>query len=120
MNSKVCSKCGKEKKSGEFNSKGESGYLQTYCKRCQYDFQMNRWKERKKQAVEYLGGKCMKCGYAKNFASLAFHHRDPDAKECSWTKLRLKSWDKITKELDKCDCICSNCHGELHNPDCEM
>lgn len=79
-----------------------------------YDNQVQRWIKRKKLAVEYLGGKCISCGYNKYYGALEFHHRDPAEKDYSWVKLRLRSWDSITTELDKCDLLCANCHREYH------
>ena len=35
-------------------------------------------------------------------------------KEFDWKKLRQMSWDKVTKELDKCDMLCANFHRERH------
>jgi hypothetical protein len=75
---------------------------------------MARWIKRKKDAIKYKGGGCCRCGYNKYYGALEFHHRNPDEKECDWVKLRLKSWDSITKELDKCDLVCRNCHAEIH------
>jgi hypothetical protein len=45
--------------------------------------------------------------------ALTFHHRDPSEKDfaisgTSW------AWDRIKKELDKCDLLCMNCHAERH------
>ncbi len=47
---------------------------------------------------------------------LDLHHLDGDTKErcVSETIHRGWSWAKIQKELDKCICICSNCHRKLH------
>lgn len=66
------------------------------------------------KAVEYLGGKCRRCGYNKCLAALEFHHRNPSEKEFSWDRLRGRSWGSIVEELDKCDLLCSNCHKEEH------
>ena len=77
---------------------------------------MDRWKKRKIMMVKEFGGRCEICGYNKNFASLTFHHREPKIKEVSWTKLKLRSIDKIRKELEKCQLLCNNCHGEVHHP----
>ena len=44
-----------------------------------------------------------------------FHHRDPTEKDVDWSKLKLRNWEKIEKELDKCDLYCSRCHTELHH-----
>ena len=27
------------------------------------------------------------------------------------------SYDRLVKEVDKCELLCHNCHGEYHNPD---
>ena len=32
--------------------------------------------------------------------------------------LRARKWEKILTEMKKCLLLCSNCHAELHNPDC--
>ena len=33
-----------------------------------------RRRDQKQKAIEYLGGKCVKCGYNRNWAVLEFHH----------------------------------------------
>jgi hypothetical protein len=46
---------------------------------------------------------------------LTFDHRDPSIKEVSPSYAIMKwSWERAKKELDKCDLLCSNCHGERH------
>jgi hypothetical protein len=70
--------------------------------------------KRKIKCVEYLGGKCSRCGYDKSLRALVFHHRDPEEKEYGMTQLQNKSWVKAKVELDKCDLLCSNCHAEVH------
>ena len=69
----------------------------------------------KKKAVEYAGGKCQKCGYFKYTGALQFHHLDSTKKdfELSMRKMGI-SWEKITKEIDKCILLCANCHAETH------
>lgn len=66
----------------------------------------------KRKAVEYLGGKCMKCGYSKCIRALQFHHRNPEEKEFGIAQPTTKSWKKVVLELDKCDLLCANCHAE--------
>lgn len=74
--------------------------------------------ERKKQMIEYKGGKCIRCGYNKCPDALDFHHRNPDEKEFSISRYgRSCSVVKWKKELDKCDLLCRNCHAELHFED---
>ena len=82
-------------------------YMSEYVKR--------RYRILKLRAVNYKGGKCIKCGYDKNLACLTFHHRDPKEKELDWRALRKRSWDFIITELDKCNLMCCRCHTELHN-----
>ena len=117
METKICSKCKIQKSINEFHFKKTEGRYNSWCKECLYILQKNRWKDRKRKAIELFGGKCCKCGYNKNLAALCFHHRDPTIKEYNWLKLRLFSWEIIIKELKKCDLLCNNCHAELHWPE---
>lgn len=75
-------------------------------------------KRRKKirlQAVAYLGGKCMKCGYNKYIEVLEFHHGDPTQKDFNVSrKGHCRSWERVCKEIEKCDLLCANCHREVH------
>jgi hypothetical protein len=104
--------------------------ITNYCsKQCRNEYRSNNKKPRtktegqhvvnfrkniKKRAVEYMGGKCVKCGYDRCVWSLQFHHLDPTKKEFNISSVKIRSWDKIKAELEKCVLICSNCHGEIH------
>lgn len=69
----------------------------------------------KSKAIEYLGGKCCKCGYNKCQAVLQFYHTDPNKKDFGLSARGFcRSWKKIKEELDKCLLMCANCHTELH------
>ena len=73
--------------------------------------------KRKRKAVEFKGGKCEKCSYAKNLAALEFHHRDPSQKKFGISSGWNQSWEKTLQEILKCDLLCSNCHAENHHPE---
>lgn len=79
-----------------------------------YKAQIFRWRRIKEKAIQYKGGSCQKCGYNSHYSAFQFHHDTPYEKEVSWTKLRLRSWDKIVRELDKCTLLCANCHAVVH------
>ena len=68
------------------------------------------------------GGSCISCGYDKNTSALEFHHRVPADKsfQLDLRSLSNRSWANILSEVKKCDLLCSNCHKELHNPDCSI
>lgn len=87
-----------------------------------YKNQRVRAKIRKAEAVRLKGGKCSICGYSKNYAALQFHHRNPENKvfNLDARKLSNTNWDSITKELEKCELLCANCHAEIHSPDLEI
>jgi predicted transcriptional regulator len=74
----------------------------------------DRRQQLKKMGVEYLGGKCIVCGYDKCIWALQFHHRNPKEKDFTISTYSNLGWEKIKKELNKCDLLCSNCHDELH------
>jgi len=88
-----------------------------FCsKKCNHKYQCHwRLKRQKKDAIQYKGGKCKKCGYNKCVRALVFHHINPKEKEINISKSYSKSWTFLKKELDKCMLLCHNCHNELHH-----
>jgi len=73
-----------------------------------------RRKKIKEKSIEYKGGKCNRCGYNKCVSSLGFHHLNDSKKEFGIAGNNF-SWERIKKELDKCELVCANCHGEIHS-----
>lgn len=74
-------------------------------------------KEFKLKAVEYKGGKCIKCNYDKCITALEFHHRNPSEKDFEISDTYTyngKIEGKLKEELDKCDLYCCRCHREIH------
>jgi len=114
MTKQKCKDCSKKlNKSNGYKRKTRVGFL-SRCKKCHSTYSIERWRDRKAKAVEMKGGKCTLCGYDRYFGALEFHHTDPSEKDAVWRKLRLKSWESIVKELEKCVLLCSNCHREEH------
>lgn len=87
------------------------GYGAQICSSCVTN---RRRFEVKKKAVEYLGGKCVVCGYDKCIEALEFDHKDPTEKEFAISGNHCLSWSTIKDELDKCELKCANCHRERH------
>lgn len=85
------------------------------CKSCAIDAQRKRRQKNKERLVNYFGGKCIKCGYAKSISALCFHHRDPEEKEFGLNQKSGLSLERLIKEAEKCDLLCSNCHYEEHD-----
>lgn len=75
-----------------------------------------RRKKIKEKAIEYKGGKCEICGYNKCLSALEFHHKNKQDKSFGISEKGITySWEVVKKELDKCICVCANCHREIHN-----
>lgn len=107
-----CQKCNKFKPSFEFYSRPNTKKFQSYCKDCFNNYCMERWKKKKLDAIEYMGGCCFDCNNVFHPNVYEFHHlRD---KDYNWTKLRLRSFNNIKKELSKCVLLCANCHRMRH------
>ena len=111
---KTCSSCKETLPEHDFYKQADRKNGASRCKSCFNKYCIQRWRDYKKKAVDYKGGCCIRCGYNNSPNALEFHHRNPLEKDFVWTKLRLKSWDKVTLELDKCDLLCANCHREEH------
>jgi hypothetical protein len=101
----TCGKCGKN-----YLYK-RNGCSKTLCSACRQSLRLNKVKQK---AIEYMGGKCLVCGYDKSTASLDFHHLDETTKEFGFSGNYNISWTRFQKELDKCVLVCANCHREIH------
>lgn len=133
---KLCPSCNKDKALDLFNKdkKGKYG-VSTYCKECaavksresyKRRSQDKEWyaayregyaeqyRERKKKAVELMGGQCADCGGVFPTVAYDFHHIDPSQKDMNPSKAMTLSEDKMLEELSKCVLLCSNCHRIRH------
>ena len=99
----VCANCGRV-----YVYDRRKGHRITICNSCNANMQR---RHRKARAVAYKGGSCA-CGYNRCLRALEFHHREPDGKEFSIGGMMSMSWERVKRELDKCDLVCSNCHRE--------
>ena len=68
----------------------------------------------KRRMVEYKGGRCQLCGYARCLRALCFHHRSDSLKRFTIASSHLRSWDSLSRELDTCVLVCHNCHAGVH------
>jgi 5-methylcytosine-specific restriction endonuclease McrA len=115
---KKCELCGKEFKVID------KGHTRKYCYECSPYYHKGNKKEyvyrqiefrraMKRYGIEYLGGKCQRCGYNKCAGALSFHHKNPASKEYNFNDSTM-SINTYKKELDKCNLLCMNCHMEEH------
>ena len=65
--------------------------------------------EKKSYCIEYLGGKCVKCGTTHN---LQFDHIKREEKKYNITEKLTIKFDNLKEELDKCQLLCAPCHLE--------
>ncbi len=137
MKPKVCSKCNLLKNLSDFyqRKKYRAGEYYEKCKDCMklrgrsyYYKNQSRQKElaliRKQKYIEkrrnyidqFKGSKaCMDCGRIYPPWIMDFDHREGEIKiaSISWMALRgISNFEKIKKEITKCDVVCSNCHRQ--------
>lgn len=118
MDTKICSKCGKEFPITDFNWRDKKkGTRRSECKYCHCEYMKQKYQE-KKQVVQQLKAesKCAKCGESRGYV-LDYHHIDPTQKENTIARMTSNyySLDRVHKEIEKCVCLCSNCHREFHH-----
>jgi hypothetical protein len=126
---KICGRCQKDKELSEFaiHEKG----LQSFCKECNRIYTKEHYrvnkavyleKQRRRRSEwsewwsEYKSLlKCLRCP-EDDPVCLEFHHRDPKEKDIELSRAVRDGWSKerILKEAEKCDVVCSNCHKKLH------
>lgn len=129
METKLCGKCKTVKTVSEFHKRGK-GY-QPWCIPCkkeydhieyknnpqaQCDRNRNRRHRQRKWFIEYKKKRCCAfCGLNDRWWCLGFHHLDGEDKHDDIANMvRDCSQETILKELEKCVCLCHNCHSDLH------
>lgn len=111
-NQRICLTCKSTKPQEDFYKRGKK-YM-CHCKSCFLKNNTTKRLQVKQKCVDYLGGKCSKCGYNKCLAALDFHHVNSSTKDKDYINSRM-SFEKLKIELDKCVLLCANCHREEHH-----
>ena len=119
METKICTKCGKELPLDQFNWRDKTkGTRRADCKQCHSGYMKAKYQE-KKETIQDIKAelKCQKCGYDKCAEALDFHHINPEEKEDRIARMISNNYslDKIKEEMKKCIVLCSNCHREFHH-----
>lgn len=99
----------------EQNAYRKSNRLNSRCKVCFNRYCITRWKQRKLDAIQTLGGRCHDCKQSFHYSVYDFHHLDPSQKDMDWNKMRLVTQTTLDSELSKCILLCSNCHRIRHS-----
>ena len=71
-----------------------------------------RWQQRRQQAVEKLGGACVKCGCIDK---LEFDHVDLKTKSFTIASGSSFSDKRFWLEIGKCQLLCYDCHKLKHS-----
>lgn len=74
------------------------------------------WRAKRRAELAKLKDKpCVDCGIKFPYYVMDFDHKDSE-KLGEIAKMVNKSWDKLLKEIKKCDVVCANCHRiRTHN-----
>lgn len=99
---------------GETNPIQFYGQQKELCKACHGHRAINLQRKKKQDARDWLGAKCVNCGFDKYQVSLDIHHLDPKAKDPNFNTSRAWSWPRMVKELASCVLLCRNCHAAFH------
>ena len=122
---KRCSKCNVEKDLSAFHTK--KGKPIHWCKICRSEYDRAlyakkrehykaRFKEkynRKKEWLLSLKKPCIVCGESEPVV-IDFHHLDGEDKDFTIGKHWGLNKETLQKEIDKCVCLCANCHRKVH------
>lgn len=119
METKKCTKCGKELPIDQFNFRDKAkGTRRADCKNCHNGYMKKKYQE-KQEAVQDLKAQCscVKCGDKRGYL-LDYHHINPNTKKANISRLLVNTYDInnpiVQEEIKKCIVLCANCHREWH------
>lgn len=108
----ICKECKKELSLDNFRIFEDRVYHT--CFNCAKVKRKEKYNNLTNKIIEYKKTlKCKKCG-ENRFYTFDFHHRNPKEKDFNISDMTRNSFEEIKVEIDKCDCLCSNCHREFH------
>ena len=117
METKICSKCGRELPIENFNFRNKlKGTRRADCKECHNGHMKQVYKKKKDEIQEMKANiACAKCGENRGYV-LDFHHIDPETKIDTVARLTSNTYniEKVKEEIKKCIVLCANCHREFH------
>ena len=96
------------KKYRELNKENRLDYERKYNEEHK-EHKREQRKKRKELCLEYLGGKCVKCGTTER---LEFDHIKREGKKYTIASRILNNFDNLKEELNKCQLLCVECHLE--------
>jgi len=116
-----CTKCGRNLPDTMFDENRHQ------CKDCRKAYRKQRRLEhpeihraqalrRQKKNGDWLLSKktpCIICGESEPMC-IDFHHIDPSEKDFTIGQKRNIDKNILQKEIDKCVCLCANCHRKIH------
>lgn len=73
----------------------------------QKSYQLQRYHARRLEAIDKLGGKCIKCN---SLDKLELDHVDRNKKSFKISKLWSISNERFQEEVTKCQVLCRDCH----------
>lgn len=130
MANKTCTKCGKPKPETKFAFRNKAkGIRSSSCKDCHTEYLREHYQHNKEMYIknarkqndkriannmtklmEYLSKHpCVDCGEDDPIV-LEFDHVRGNKSEPVSVMVHSKSWQKVQKEIKKCDVRCANCH----------
>jgi hypothetical protein len=119
---KQCIKCLEQKDDNNFykqKRKIKENYIDNVCKICR----QKESKDNRNQTKEWLNDlrkPCIVCNESRSHL-IDFHHLDPSKKDINVSKYSSSGGAKfetkkikLIEEINKCVCLCSNCHRDFH------
>ena len=132
MDTKVCPKCKETKSVDDFSWRNKSrGTRQPWCKPCNRKYQKEHYRGNKEDYIkkaarsrkrarirmqerlyEFLSDKsCKDCGISDPRVLQFDHVRGTKESNISNMVSNGTGWDRILKEIKKCEVRCANCHA---------